>query len=278
MDVGPAVASHQRGQRLLGVTLRPGFFQRLARDQPGQTFPLPHREALARPLFHQIPGRGNGAVVRKAFDFAVHHFPHPPAAHHYPVLGRRQVDAVLVQQGVIDGRALVAARDGEADHVGDHQRHHDFVVLGELEDHEDRSHGCADDAGKQRTHPHQGVGARVAGGAGEPAEVLYQGADGSAQHGADEQAGREDAPGVAGSVGDNGSHRLHCSQEDERPQQQPAVQGPVHVLVAHSHDLGHEHQDHAQPQPAQGGLEGEAPARKAPEERARPQQPFAEQH
>src|SRR5437899_1528403 len=72
-----------------------------------------------------------------------------------------KMDAVLREQRVIDGQRLVAARDGEAEEVGHHQRHEDLIVLRQLEDHEHRCHRRADDAGEKGAHAHERVRARI---------------------------------------------------------------------------------------------------------------------
>src|SRR5437868_5433062 len=64
---------------------------------------------------------------------------------------------VLLQQGVVDRYPLILPGNYKAEQVGDHERHHDLVILGKLEDHEYGSHGSADDAGKHRAHPYHGV-------------------------------------------------------------------------------------------------------------------------
>ena len=106
-----------------------------------------------------------------------------------------QVNAVLHRERFVDGLVLQTRGDEEADHIGDHQRYDDGVVLGHLEDHQDGGHRRAHDAGEDCSHADQRVGSggrRVS-----REEVMRYGSYRSSHHGADEQCGSEDAARVA---------------------------------------------------------------------------------
>ena len=73
-----------------------------------------------------------------------------------------QMNAILIRQRLIDRLLLKVPGDEQAGQVGDHQGNNDGIIPRHLKDHQDRGHGSAHDACKDRSHAHQSVGAGVA--------------------------------------------------------------------------------------------------------------------
>ena len=69
----------------------------------------------------------------------------------------RQVNAVLFGEGLVDRLMLEAGRDEQTDHVGDHEGDDDSVVLCHFKDHENGSHGGADDSREDGAHADQRI-------------------------------------------------------------------------------------------------------------------------
>ena len=95
--------------------------------------------------------------------------------------GTWKMDVVLFQQRVINRHRLVPAGNQVAEHVGNHQRHQNLIVLRQLKDNEDGGHRGADDPGKQRAHSYERVGPWLAGWKGS--KVVDQHTNRASQHG-----------------------------------------------------------------------------------------------
>src|SRR5208282_3149255 len=109
-------------------------------------------------------------------------------------MGAGQVNAVLAREDIIDGFMLEARGNEITNEVRDHEGDDDRIVTRYLKDQHHRSHGSAHDSSKRRAHADQGVSAGRSHRAGQ--KVLRHGADDAAQHGAQKQAGTEDAASV----------------------------------------------------------------------------------
>ena len=114
--------------------------------------------------------------------------------------GGGQVNAVLIGQDFVDGLRLQPRRDEQAHQIGNHQGNDDGIIAGDFKNHQDGSHGRANDASEGRAHSDQSIDTGRSDVGGQ--EVVRDGAYDAAEHGAEEQAGPEDAAGISGRVTD----------------------------------------------------------------------------
>ena len=149
---------------------------------------------------------------------------------------RGQDEAVLSREQVEDGNALQAARDKVREGVGDDDWDDDLVVAADLEDHEDGSHGDTEKSGEEDAHADQDVGSGGSGEMGE--EDALDVADGAAEHGSDEERGREHAAGSSADERDRGGDNFENCEDGEDFPGVLAVHGLVHGIVTSAHDLG----------------------------------------
>ncbi len=126
-------------------------------------------------------------------------------------LGRGEVDTFLQAQRFVDGLPLQTVGNEKANEIRYHQRNDDGIVVCDLEDHDDRSHGNPQDARKGRSHSYQCVGARSRGMLGE--HCMNQTSNRSPNHGSNEQAGAKDAAGIAGCIAGRGREKLEQHQQ-----------------------------------------------------------------
>ena len=100
----------------------------------------------------------------------------------------------------------------------------------------------------------------------------------SADGGSDEEAGTEDAAGVARSVAGRRGDDFQNGEQDHRLEREIAAENPFHVIVADAQDFGHEPSHQADGESAHGRLKPTGPFGQPPEPGADGEQQFDEDH
>src|SRR3954470_2079231 len=198
-----------------------GLFQRGPGDHASQTAIVsdyerfrPTRRNSAQRITHRLSRVQHdcwffhGLAVRKRLKLPIFFSGKPNS-----ILTREYVEQRLFMQDL--GNRV-------RNHVCDHYRQHDLVVLRHFKNHEERCNRSSDDSGKRDSHPDQGVSSRreYLGREVMCSSSSYR----SAQHGSNKERGREKAAGVSRREGDRRGQQLHGEKQDECPENNLSIQ------------------------------------------------------
>src|SRR5712671_4903403 len=196
------------------------------------------------------------------------------------VLGTRfgggQVNAVLIREDFVDGLRLQTRRDEQAHEVGNHQRNDHGIIAGDLENHQDGGHGRAHDAREGCAHSDQSVHAGRGDVAGQ--QIVRDGAYDAPEHGAQEQAGSENAAGISGRVADGHGEELQYQKQGHEFKGHATVQGFANVLVTDAEGLRYEPAHDSYAQAAGHGLKPNCLSREAEKAAAQTEEQLGEGH
>src|SRR5882757_1011612 len=201
MDVWKIVGDCDFTQPTTTKTIVVEAFQFLQADDANHAAFLANgpRAKFAGPRFLQ--GFLNGHLRAQYFRDLAHRMNHLPLNSLLARLCRRQVDAILVRQDLIDRLLLESPGNEKTHQVGNHEWHDHCIVSCNFEDHHHGGHRRAHDPGKCRAHPHQCVSAGRADVIRQ--KVIGYVSDNPTKHGPKKQAWSEDSTRVTGGVAGN---------------------------------------------------------------------------
>src|SRR5947209_2644489 len=115
-------------------------------------------------------------------------------------------DALALQGLSINGTAFDADRGVIADDAGEHERKDDFIIEGQLEDHDDGHDRGVSRGGEERAHPNQSEGAGIK--TQMAREKLENAREKETEASPDEKGGCKDAADRAGAEGNGRRENL----------------------------------------------------------------------
>src|SRR5210317_617802 len=133
----------------------------LHRDNPGQlSLGIHQGEIGVLGLLYETGKLAQRHMLRDGLYITHHDVANLQRFHDISFFARLKVDAEPREFDGFQAVLFEMPREGSANHTGQHDRHDNFIAVGDLKEEKDRRHRCVGRCRKERPHPDQGVGTR----------------------------------------------------------------------------------------------------------------------